>query len=127
MARSYKRLEIYKLGYNLTLKLYEITDDFPEHERNNIVDQIRRAAISVPLNIAEGTSRGTKAAFLQFFQYSYGSMKELQVLVDLSKDLNYINQEIYDEVYEEIDKLSRKLFLFIKNVEREKFFNWFKK
>lgn len=126
MARNYKSLEVWQLSYQLTLRLYKLTEGFPEHEQNNLTSQIRRASTSVPLNIAEGTSRFTKKSYLQFLQYAYGSLKELQVLLDLSKDLNYIQKEPYAEVNEELDKLSRKLFTFIKTVERENFFNWFR-
>jgi len=110
----------------LTLILYKLTESFPEHEQNNLTSQIRRAATSIPLNIAEGTSRFTKKSYLQFLQYAYGSIREVQVLIELSKDLGYIKKKSYDDVSERIDKLSRKLFVFIKKVEREKFFSWFR-
>ena len=126
MARNYNTLEVWQLGYELTLILYRLTESFPEHEQNNLTSQIRRASTSIPLNIAEGTSRFTKKSYLQFLQYAYGSIREVQVLIELSKDLGYIKHKSYDDVSERIDKLSRKLFVFIKKVEREKFFSWFK-
>lgn len=126
MARNYRNLEIWQLSYQLTLKLYKITERFPENEQNNLISQIRRASSSIPLNIAEGTSRFTKKSYLQFLQYAYGSLREIQVLLDLSKDLGYLQKEEYNIVNEDIDKLSRKLFVFMKTVEREHFFNWFK-
>ena len=126
MARNYNNLEVWQLGYELTLILYKLTESFPEHEQNNLTSQIRRAATSIPLNIAEGTSRFTKKSYLQFLQYAYGSIREVQVLIELSKDLGYIKKKSYDDVSERIDKLSRKLFVFIKKVEREKFFSWFR-
>jgi len=126
MARNYKELEIWKLSYNLALKFYKITEKFPEHENNNLISQIRRASTSVPLNIAEGCSRRTKQSFLQFMTYAYGSLKELEVLLDLSKDLGYINKENYEELKEDLDKSSRKTFTFMSFVNKEKFFSWFK-
>ena len=126
MARNYKELEIWKLSYNLALKFYKITNKFPEHELTNLTSQIRRASSSVPLNIAEGCSRRTKNSFLQFLTYAYGSLRELQVLLELIKDLNYINSEEYKELLEDLDKTSRKMFNFMKFVKKEKFFNWFK-
>ena len=125
MLRNYRKLEIYRLGYLLTMKLYEATKFFPEHEQGNLTSQIRRASTSIPLNIAEGSSRFTKKAYLQFLQYAYGSIRELQVLIDLSKDLKYIDLEKYNELNEDIDKLSRKLFVFVKKVEKDKFYNFF--
>ena len=126
MARNYKNLDVWQLSYQLTLKMYKVTENFPKSEQNNLTSQIRRASTSIPLNIAEGTSRFTKKSYLQFLQYAYGSIKELQVLLDLSKDLNYIKKESYNELNEDMDILSRKLFVFMKTVEREDFFNWFR-
>ena len=126
MARNYNELEIWKLSYDLALKFYKITNKFPEHESDNLISQIRRASTSVPLNIAEGCSRRTKMSFLQFLTYAYGSLKELSVLLLLSRDLGYINNDEYDEINEDLDKTSRKMFKFMSFVEREKFFNWFK-
>ena len=126
MAKNYKDLEIWKLSYNLTLKFYKITEKFPEHENNNLISQIRRSSSSIPLNIAEGCSRRTKQSFLQFLTYAYGSLKELSVLLDLSKDLGYIGIDDYNDLYEDLDKVSRKMFNFMKFVNREKFFSWFK-
>ena len=124
MVRDYRKLEVWRLSYILTIKLYKLTEKYPEHEQGNLISQIRRASTSIPLNIAEGTSRFTKKAYLQFLQYGYGSIRELQVLLELSKDLGYVSRIDYEEIDEDIDKLSRKLFLFLKKVEKEKFFSF---
>ena len=127
MARDYRKLEVYNLGYALVLKMYKLTEKFPEHEKNNLIDQIRRSVTSIPLNLAEGTSRFTKNSFLQFVQYAYGSIRELQVLLELSKDLNYISLDEYNVINEDVDKLSAKLFRFIKTINKGGFFDWFEK
>ena len=126
MARNFKNLEVWKLSYDLTLDIYKILEKFPDSERDNINSQIKRAATSIPLNITEGCSRHSKKAFLQFLMYAYGSAKELEVLLMLSKDLNYISKDEFDDTYEKIDKLSRKLFVFLNNVEKSEFYDWFK-
>ena len=126
MARNYKNLEVWRLGYSLTLDFYKITEKFPEDELNNLTSQVRRASSSVPLNIAEGCSRHSKKAFLQFLMYAYGSCRELQVLLMLSRDLKYISLEDFNNLDKKLDRLSGKLFLFLRNVEDSKFYNWFK-
>ncbi|MEW6063018.1 MAG: four helix bundle protein [Nanoarchaeota archaeon] len=126
MARNFHDLEVWKLAYNLALDLYRITENFPKNEEVNLIQQIRRASVSIPLNIAEGCSRFSKRAFLQFLSYSYGSCRELEVLLMLSKDLAYVNNEEFKLLYEKLDKLSRKLFTFMTSINKEKFFNWFK-
>jgi four helix bundle protein len=127
MARRFQDLEIFRLSYNIAIRFYRITEKFPENEANNLTSQIRRASVSIPLNIAEGCSRYTKKEFLQFLKYSYGSVKELQVLLMFCRDFKYINNEEYLVLYEELDKLGSKLFVFMRKVNDEGWKEWFKR
>ena len=124
MARNFKDLEVFRLSYDLVLDVYKIVDKI-EGEKD-FVSQVKRAVVSVPLNIAEGCSRFSKRAFLQFLSYSYGSLRELEVLFMLGMDLKFIKEEEYLEIEEKRDKVSKKLFLFMKKVEKDKWFDWFK-
>lgn len=117
MARNYKNMQIYHLAYNFALNVYQKTNSFPKSERDNITSQIRRAAVSIPLNIAEGSTRNTKKAFLQFLVYSFGSGKEVEVLLNLSLDLKFINSKEFNELQEELNRLMAKLFLFMRDLE----------
>ncbi|HLD43021.1 MAG TPA: four helix bundle protein [Candidatus Nanoarchaeia archaeon] len=131
MARMYKNIEIWGLSYNFVLDMYALTEKFPESERNNLTSQMRRAATSIPLNIAEGSSRKSTKEFLNFLNYAYGSAKELDVLLSLSKDLKFVNKEEYDVAYKKLDKLMAKLYAFLQNIEKrlgnKKKFNFFQK
>ena len=131
MARMYKNIEIWGLSYNFVLNMYALTEKFPESERNNLTSQMRRAATSIPLNIAEGSSRKSTKEFLNFLNYAYGSAKELDVLLSLSKDLKFVNKEEYDVAYKKLDKLMAKLYAFLQNIEKrlgnKKKFNFFQK
>lgn len=127
MARKFQDLEIWRLSYQLAVRMYKVTEKFPEHELGNLTHQIRRASTSIPLNIAEGCSRFTKREFLQFLKYAFGSVKELQVLLMFIRDFKYISNEEYLNLYEELDKLGSKLFVFMNKVEKETWKNWFKK
>ena len=124
MARNFKDLEVFRLSYDLVLDVYKIVDKI-EGEKD-FVSQIKRAVVSVPLNIAEGCSRFSKRAFLQFLSYSYGSLRELEVLFMLGMDLKFMKEEEYLEIEEKRDRVSKKLFLFMKKVEKDKWFDWFK-
>jgi len=126
MARDFRNLEIWKLGYRLALDLHKLTEKFPEEEFN-LKSQIKRASLSIPLNVAEGTSRYSKNAFLQFLSYAYGSLKELQVLIMFCRDLNYITTLEYNNYIQKIDTLGRKLYIFMNKVNSQRFFNWFRK
>ena len=124
MARNFKDLEVFRLSYDLVLDVYKIVDKI-EGEKD-FVSQVKRAVVSVPLNIAEGCSRFSKRAFLQFLSYSYGSLRELEVLFMLGMDLKFVKEEEYLEIEEKRDRVSKKLFLFMKKVEKDKWFDWFK-
>lgn len=105
--KSYKELEAYKKGYELVKVIYEITKDFPKEELYGIIAQIRRSAISIPSNIAEGYMRGSKE-YIQFLKIALGSCAELETQLSLSKDLGFINGSNFNKVYslnEEIIKL----------------------
>ena len=118
MARNFKKFIIYQDAYNLALELYKLTDNFPSHEQNNLISQIRRAAVSVPVNIAEGSAKRSHKEFLNFLNIAYGSSQEIEVLIELSKDIGYIGKDGYEEIYEEIDKVNRKIFAFISANEK---------
>ena len=108
--KSYTDLEIYKEGYKITLDLYKITRKYPEEERYEMVSQIRRAAYSIPLNIAEGWGRKSKLEFKRFLKMSLGSNNELQVLIEMSKDLGYIEEKEYRDIKERIEILGKKIY-----------------
>jgi four helix bundle protein len=126
MARLYKNIEIWKLGYEFTLKIYRLLDELPETERDSIIPQMRRAALSIPLNITEGASKRSKKDFLNYVNTAYGSAKELDVLLSLCKDLKYINEKIYQEYFEDLDKLMAKIFLFMRDLEKDTPYKFFK-
>lgn len=90
MPLDYRKLAIYHLAYKFVLNIYKATDKFPESENRNLSSQLRRAAVSMPLNIAEGSSRRSKKEFLNFLNYSFGSGKEIEVILELSKDLGFL-------------------------------------
>ncbi len=109
MAQNYNELEIFHLSYNFVVKLYPYLDNFPESEHKNLVLQMKRSAVSIPLNIAEGSSRRTKREFLAFLTYSFGSGKELEVSLRLSKDLGFLDIKAYALLNDGFQKLMAKL------------------
>ncbi len=119
MARNYKNYIVYQKAYQLAIDLYKITEKFPAHEQNNLISQIRRAAVSISVNIAEGSAKKSSKEFLNFLNIAYGSAKELAVLIDLSKDIGYINNKIHERISDQIDNFNKKIFLFIRHVEKE--------
>lgn len=116
MNKSYKDLEIYKGSYKLSLYIYKLTAKYPKDELYGIVSQIRRAAVSVPLNIAEGYGRLGEDDFKRFLKISLGSVNETSTLIELSKDLKYINSKEYSDLIKQYEILGRKIYRFIETV-----------
>jgi len=109
MIKSYHDLEVYKRSYGLALKVHKISLLFPKHEMYEIGSQLRRAAISISLNIAEGYGRKAHVNdFKNFLINALGSCNEVSVLVEMVKDLGYNTKE-YEELKEGYDHLGRQL------------------
>jgi len=117
MPLDYRKLYVYDLAHQFVLDIYKATEKFPESEQRNLTSQLRRAVVSIPLNIAEGSSRRSKKEFLQFLNYSFGSGKEIEVLLLLSKDLGFLTVKEFDSLSKQLDHVMSKLFLFIRSVE----------
>ncbi len=90
--RDYHDLLVWKKGMELAKQIYQITKTFPEGERFGLVSQMRRAAVSVPSNIAEGQARNTTGEFIQFLSHAVGSVSELDTQLILSVELGYCSQ-----------------------------------
>jgi four helix bundle protein len=88
---SYRDLEIWKISMQLAREVYQITEGMPKHEIYGLTSQIRRASVSVPANIAEGYGRNHRKEYVQFLGVANGSLKELETLLLLAHDLNYLN------------------------------------
>ena len=113
MEQNYKKLRVWHYSRELILELYQLTSKLPDTESNNLISQIRRAAISCCINIAEGSSRNTIRGNLQFLRYSYGSAKELECLIIICKDLGYLNNEEYLYYSDKVDRFLRSMFKLI--------------
>ncbi len=90
--KSFKDLHAWQKSMEFAAMVYEITAEFPKEERYGIVSQMRRAAISIPSNIAEGHSRNTTGEFVQFLGIAKGSLAELETLILMSIRLGYIDE-----------------------------------
>ena len=98
MVYSYKELIVWQRSIQLVTAIYELTESFPRDELYGLTSQIRRAAVAVPSNIAEGRSRGTRKDFLQFLRIAYGSGAELETQIEIAKILQSTKSLNYSEV-----------------------------
>ena len=108
MEKPHKKLDAWKLSMDLVIDVYKTTNTFPTQEIYGLTNQIRRATVSIPSNIAEGAARQTKKEFTNYLHMAQGSLSELDTQMELAKRLGYLNQEIFmilDERMERIDKM----------------------
>jgi four helix bundle protein len=117
MIRSYRDLEIWVQSKELVKKIYEITKKLPQEEIYVLVSQMRRAAVSVPSNIAEGHTRKHSKEFSQFLYQALASLAELDTQLEIVEDIYKI--EIPDEVKRDIDLLCRKIRSVIKKIDEK--------
>ena len=106
---AFERLEVWQLARKFFKQAYELIDTFPSSERFNLVDQIRRAATSITLNLAEMTSRSSYKEQAHYSEIAYGSTVEVYCAFLLSYDLGYINEQQLEELKERISELSNKI------------------
>jgi four helix bundle protein len=106
---GFEKLHVWQNARRLVAQVYKVTTSFPKAETYSLVDQIRRAAISVPANLAEGTSRISPKEQAHFTAISYGSLMELLSHCYLAMDLQYIDREAFDELRNNIFKISNEL------------------
>ncbi len=120
MLKNYRDLKVWQKSYRLCLDLYKITKKFPKEERYGLTSQIRRAAVSIPSNIAEGYGRKTTADYLRFLYIAYGSIGELETQLLFSGDLNYVNQENLKALKDGTEEVERMLKAMIKSLENKR-------
>jgi four helix bundle protein len=119
MLRNYKELKVWQKSYQLCLGIYRITRRFPKEEIYGLTSQIRRAAVSVPCNIAEGYGRKTTPEYIRALYIAYGSNCELETQILLSGDLGYIEAEQSKKLRDEIGEVERMLKALIKSLENK--------
>jgi four helix bundle protein len=116
MLKNFKELKVWQKAYQLCLEIYKITRDFPKDEKYGLTSQIRRAAVSVPSNIAEGYGRKTTAEYIQALYVAYGSNCELETQMLLSGDLGFVGKKDLSTGQKEIGDVERMLKGLIKSL-----------
>jgi four helix bundle protein len=104
---SYRDLVAWQKAVDLVARVYEITKTFPTDERFGLTQQLRRAAVSVPSNIAEGKGRGTAAEFSRFLSIATGSLTEVDTQLVIAERLGFITNDTLDEVAGKIAEVGR--------------------
>ena len=103
---DYKQLDVYKESKVLVKMVYRLLKQFPKEEQYALCDQLRRASVSIPSNIAEGLGRYSVKEQIHFFEIAYGSLREVDCQLDIACDLEYINQKELEEIANQLDRVA---------------------
>ena len=117
--KSYKDLIVWQKAISFVSDVYAITKTFPNEEKFGLVNQLNRAVVSIPSNIAEGWGRESSKNYLQFLRISRGSLMEVETLMIISKNLNYINDNNFKHIIEQLEEVSKILQGLIKGVQQK--------
>ena len=118
MTYKFEEVVAWQKAHAFVLCVYNITRNFPDDERFGLTSQFRRAAVSIEANIAEGYKKLSRADKLRFFNISQGSIEECRDYILLSRDLEYIDDSQFAEMYEKIEDSSRMLMLYVDGINR---------
>lgn len=108
---NYKDLKVWKEAIQLTLSIYSLSAHFPSEEKFGLTSQIRRAAVSVPSNISEGSGRNSDGEFKQFLGMANGSLCEVETQLIIAEELNFVNDnEKLEVLFDKIDHIQKMIF-----------------
>jgi len=106
---NFEKLEVWQKARNFVEEIYRFTSDFPEKERFGLTQHIRKTAVSISSNIAEGTSRLSPLDFQRFIQIAMGSIREMVAQLYVALDIHYIQKEAFEGLYKDCEELSKML------------------
>jgi four helix bundle protein len=115
-SKSYRDLLVWQKGIDLVKEIYLLSDQFPNQEIYGLTNQIRRAAVSIPSNIAEGQGRNNNKEFRRYLKIALGSIAEIDTQLEISRSLGFITNEQTNQFQNKITDLRRMIYGLIKNL-----------
>jgi four helix bundle protein len=109
LMRPHEKLDVWMKSIDLVVRIYKATEGFPKEEKFGLTSQIRRAAVSVPANIAEGAGRRSEKEFAYFLSNAQGSASEIETELLIAHRLGYMNPEVFNELQKSLDKIGQML------------------
>jgi four helix bundle protein len=114
---NFRKILVWQKAMLLTTKIYTDTKKFPKDEIFGLTSQLRRSAISIPSNIAEGIGRDSNNELIRFLNIAVGSLFELQTQLEIAKNISYLNEEEFINLYEDSREVERMLVAFLKEIK----------
>lgn len=114
---TFRDLLIWQKSMAYVTEIYGITKGFPDEEKFGLVSQLRRSAISIPSNISEGYGRNSSNDFIRFLNIAMGSLFEVQTQIEIAQNLQYINMEKFETLFEKSREIERMMSSFIRSLD----------
>ncbi|WKZ39603.1 MAG: four helix bundle protein [Anaerolineales bacterium] len=118
--KDFRKLKVWEKAHQLALAVYKVTKSFPKEELYGLTSQIRRASMSIPTNIAEGCGRQTDAEFARFLQIAMGSASETEYQLLLARDLEFLSNEQYQQLHNDVTEVKRMLTSFMQTLRADR-------
>lgn len=115
---NFRKLSIWVKSKDFVVAIYKATKAFPSDEKFGVTSQVRRAAMSVPLNISEGAGRRTNKDFVQFLHIAKGSLNEVETLLEICYEIEYLDEESKDKLLKKVVELKKMIFNFSRALEK---------
>ena len=119
IMRNFRNYDVWTAGVDFSAHVYELTEKFPKKELYALCDQLQRASVSIPSNIAEGCSRRSQNEFAHYLEISLGSSYEVETQMEIALKLKYVTMEQYNSIIEEVQSIEKRLTSLINTVRPE--------
>jgi four helix bundle protein len=119
MNKAHKQLELWKESFDVAILIYSLTKSFPNEEKFGLISQLRRSAVSIPSNIAEGAGRKSKKEYINFLSMAMASLSELDTLILISTKLEYIKKDESLYIQNKFERISKLLYGLMKRLGYE--------
>jgi four helix bundle protein len=116
-GKGYRKLILWHRAHNFVLDVYKASSNFPKEEIWGLTSQLRRAVVSIPVNIVEGQAQNTKSQYLQFLNHTSGSLSEVEYYLELVRDLEYITPQLYEELEDKRKEIGFLLYKLINSLK----------
>lgn len=115
-ARNFREYKVWQDAVDYATNVYKVTSEMPWFEKKGLCDQLQRAAVSISSNIAEGAAKPSDADFARFLDTALGSAYEVETQLQISKNVGYINEELYSSMIKELYTIEKQLTAFIRKI-----------
>jgi four helix bundle protein len=109
VEKPHKKLDVWQMAMNLVIEIYRITESFPKEEKYGLSNQLKRAAVSVPSNIAEGAARNTKKEFVNYLHMAQASLSELDTQVEVARRLAFLDRKTWEDLDGMVHRVDKML------------------